>query len=121
MSETKLTVREREYADCQIPMLTAGNAAMRFTGAFFASIGQAILPGLNQADSKLIRTARELRYTKYKKAVLRKQEGKPKKGDEKLLKKLNKNEFVLAYEAYDPDEYTRKLYEEYMEKHQDES
>ena len=101
-------------------MLSGGTAAMRFIGAFFASLGQAFLPGLNHADSKMIRTMREARYTKYKKAVLRKLESRPKKGDERLLKKLNKNEFILAYETYDPDEFTQQLYEEYMENHKDE-
>jgi hypothetical protein len=114
MSNTELTVREREYADCEVPMLSGGTAAMRITGAFFASIGQAFLPGLNKAETKMIRTVREIRYTKYKKAVLRKLENKPKKGDEKLLKKLNKNDFVLSFETYDPDEFKKQLYEEYM-------
>ena len=116
MSEIQLTEREKQYADCEIPLLTGGAAAMRVTGAFFASLGQAFLPGLNKADSKLIRTVREIRYTKYKKAVLRKLENQPKKGDEKILKKLNKTDFILAYETYDPDEFTEQLYEEYMSK-----
>ena len=114
MSEIQLTERDRTYAECEVPMISGSTAAMRFTGAFFASLGQAILPGLNRAESKMVRTARELRYTKYKKAVLRKLENQPKKGDEKLLEKLNRTEFVLAYETYDPDEFTEKLYEEYM-------
>ncbi len=119
MSEIQLTEREKQYADCEIPLLTGGAAAMRVTGAFFASLGQAFLPGLNKADSKLIRTVREIRYTKYKKAVLRKLENQPKKGDEKILKKLNKTDFILAYETYDPDEFTEQLYEEYMSKKKD--
>ncbi len=116
MSEIQLTQREKQYADCEIPLLSGGAAAMRVTGAFFASLGQAFLPGLNKADSKLIRTVREIRYTKYKKAVLRKQDNQPKKGDEKILKKLNKTDFILAYETYDSDEFTEQLYEEYMNK-----
>ena len=43
-----------------------------------------------------MRTIREIRYTKYKKAVLRKQNGTPEKNDGKLLKKLNKKDFVLG-------------------------
>lgn len=120
MSGITLTERERQYADCTVPLLSGGSAAMRITGAFFASLGQAFLPGIDKADSKLIRTVREIRYTKYKKAVLRKLDNSPKKGDEKILRKLNKNEFILAYETYDPDEFTQQLYEEYMEKHKDE-
>lgn len=116
MSKAELTELERQYLECDVPMLTGSVAAMRITGAFFASLGQAFLPGLNKADSKMIRTVRELRYTKYKKAVLRKQVGTPKKGDEKLLKKLNKTDFVLSFETYDPDEFTQKLYEEYMDR-----
>lgn len=118
MSDVQLTAREQQYADCEIPMLTAGSAAARMIGAFFASLGQAFLPGINR-ESKLIRTVREIRYTRYKKAVLRKIGSTPKKGDEKLLKKLNKNEFVLAFETYDPDEFAEQLYEEYMKTHGD--
>ncbi len=118
MSTAELTEREKLYLDCEVPLLSAGNASMRMIGAFFASIGQAFLPGFgDKADSKMIRTAREIRYTKYKKAVLRKLNNQPKKGDDKILKKLNKADFVLAYETYDPDEFAEKLYEEYMEKH----
>ncbi len=116
MSEVRLTERERQYADCEVPMLTSGTAVMRIIGAFFASLGQAFLPGINR-DSKMIRTIREIRYTKFKKAVLRKLENQPKKGDDKLLRKLNKTDFVLSFETYDPDEFTRELYEDYMEKH----
>lgn len=120
MNKAELTAREREYIDCDVPLLSGGSAAMRITGAFFLSLGQAFLPGLNKADSKMIRTVREIRYTKYKKAVLRKLDDAPKKGDEKILKKLNQTDFVLSFETYDPDEFTEKLYEEYMEKHNDE-
>lgn len=113
----KLTLREREYLDCQVPLLSASSAVMRIIGGIFASLGGALLsPGYSKADSKLIRTAREIRYTKYKKAVLRKLEDQPKKGDEKLLKKLNKKDFVLAFETYDADKFTEELYREYMEK-----
>lgn len=114
MSEIKLTDREQEYIDCEVPMLSAGSATMRFIGTFFASLGQAFLPGINKADNKLIRTIREIRYTKYKKTVLRKLDGTPKKGDEKRLRKLNKQDFILSFETYDPDEFQEKLYEEYM-------
>lgn len=115
MSKVELTPREREYIDCEVPMLQGGSAVMRFIGTFFVSLGQAFLPGLNKADSKLIRTIREIRYTKFKKAVLRKLENSPKRGDEKILRKLNKTDFVLSFETYDPDEFTQQLYEEYME------
>lgn len=118
MSGTTLTERERQYAECEVPMLSKGNAAARIIGAFFASLGQALVPGINRADAKLIRTVREIRYTKYKKAALRKSAGTPKKGDEKILRKLNKSVFVLAFETYDPDEFTRSLYEEYMKKNE---
>lgn len=120
MSDVILTDREREYAECEVPLLSGGTAAMRFVWAFFASIGQAFLPGIDKADSKMIRTARELRYTKFKKAVLRKRDGTPKKGDDKLLKKLNEQAFALAFETYDPDAFAEQLYEQYMENHKDE-
>ena len=65
-----------------------------------------------------MRTIREIRYTKYKKAVLRKQSGTPKKNDEKLLKKLNQKDFVFDVDNFDPDAYAKQLYEEYMKKHE---
>jgi len=112
------TERELEYLNCDVPMLSGADAAMRIIGAVFASLGSAILsPGAGKADEKLIRTVRELRYTKYKKAVLRKRDGAEKKSDEKLLKRLNQNDFVLAYETYDSDAYAEQLYAEYMKKH----
>lgn len=116
MSKVELTAREREYLDCEVPMLSGSSAATRIIGAFFASIGQAFLPGLNKSESKLVRTVREIRYTNYKKAVLRKLENTPKKGDDKRLRKLNKSDFVLSFETYDPDEFAEKLYEEYMDR-----
>lgn len=113
MSTEQLTERERQYAECEVPILSGANAAARIIGAFFASIGQAFLPGTAKED-KMVRTARELRYTRYKKAVLRKIDEQPKKGDEKILRKLNKQDFVLSFETYDPDAFTEQLYEDYM-------
>ncbi len=120
MSKNELTPREREYLDCQTPMISGGNAAMRIIGGVFASLGQTLVApstAYNKTEKKLMRTAREIRYTRYKKAVLRKQNGTPAKKDEKLLKKLNKKDFVLAEDTYDPDEFTRQVYEEYMKNH----
>lgn len=120
MSKNELTPREREYLDCQTPMISGGNAAMRIIGGVFASLGQTLVApstAYNKTEKKLMRTAREIRYTRYKKAVLRKQNGTPAKKDEKLLKKLNEKDFVLAEDTYDPDEFTRQVYEEYMKNH----
>lgn len=115
---TTLTEREQEYLNCEVPLLSAGTAVMRVIGAVFASLGAAILsPGSGKADERLIRTVREIRYTKYKNAVLRKLEGAPKKGDEKLLRRLNKHEFILSYETCDSDAYAEQLYTEYMQRH----
>ena len=114
-----LTDREREYLDCAVPMIGAGSAAMRVTGAVFASLGAAVLsPGSGKAEERLIRTVREIRYTRFKKAVLRKRDNTPKKGDDKILKKLNRTDFILAYETYDSDAFADELYTEYMKKHQ---
>ena len=113
-----LTAREQEYIDCETPLLSAGSAAMRIIGAVFASLGAAVLsPGAGKADERLIRTVRELRYTRYKKAVLRKRDRTPQKGDEKLLEKLNRSEFALGYDDTDPDAFVEKVYEEYAKKH----
>lgn len=120
MSDVKLTDREQEYLDCETPLLTAGNATIRILGGMLASVAQSIaMPSseYGKADRKLMRTAREITYTRYKKAVIRKRDGNPAKNDAKILAKLNKNDFILAEDTYDPDEYTKKLYEEYMKKH----
>ena len=120
MSDVKLTDREQEYLDCETPMLTAGNATIRILGGMLASVAQSIaMPSgeYGKADRKLMRTAREIKYTRYKKAVIRKRDGNPAKNDANILAKLNKNDFILAEDTYDPDEYTKKLYEEYMKKH----
>lgn len=122
MSSADLTEREREYLECSTPMLSSGNAAMRIVTGVFASLAQAAFtPGNGKADQSLMKTVREIRYTRYKKAVLRKRDGAPAKNDEKLLSKLNKSDFILAEDAFDPDEYTRQVYEEYMKKHENES
>ncbi|MBQ1473968.1 MAG: hypothetical protein IIZ32_01565 [Ruminococcus sp.] len=121
MSEVKLTEREREYLDCETSMITKGSAAARLITGFFAGFFQTIFApssAYNKVDKRLMRTIREIRYTKYKKAVLRKQSGTPKKNDEKLLKKLNQKDFVFDVDNFDPDAYAKQLYEEYMKKHE---
>lgn len=120
---TELTEREREYLDCEVPLLTGGKAAGRITLGVFASMAQAVFSpssGYGKADRGLTRTIREIRYTKYKKAVLRKDAGTPQKNDEKLLKKVNEKDFIFAADNYDPDEFTKQVYEEYMKSHSDE-
>ena len=115
MSGVILTEKEQMYLDCPTPMLTAGQKAKGLTIGFLISFLQATFtPGNSKGDQKLLSTARLMRYTKYKKAVLRKRDGTPKKRDARLLKKLNNKPFALAFEEYDSDEYTRKLYEEYL-------
>ena len=118
----KLTLREQEYCDCQTPLLTGGQAAGRIIIGVFASLAQAVFmpsSAYSKADRGLIRTAKEITYSKYKKAVLRKQAETPKKNDRKLLEKLNSKPFVLAEDSYDPDEFTGKIYEEYMKNNEE--
>ena len=120
MSTEKLTERELEYLNCDVPMVSGGSAAARLTAGIVASVFQAAFtPGNGKADRRLIRTVREMRYTKYKKAVLRKKDGKPEKKDAKILEKLNNKDFILVEDTYDPDEFTRKVYEEYMKKNEE--
>ncbi len=115
MSKSKLTLREQEYLDCEVPMVSGGSAAARVAAGIVTSLVQSVVtPGAGKADQKLFRTIREIRYTKYKRAVLRKLNGTPEKNDETILKKLNKKEFVLGSDSFDHDEYTRKIYEDYM-------
>ena len=122
MSDAQLTPREREYLECETPLLSGGKAALRLIGGFFASFGKAIVSPTTvygKSEQKITRTVKEIRYTRYKKAVLRKQNGTPKKGDEKLLKKLNKKDFIFAEDAYDPDEFTKQIYEEYLKRQEE--
>lgn len=115
MSGVILTAREQEYLDCTEPMLTPAQSAKALTVGFLIGLLQAAFtPGSSKGDQRLITTSRRMRYTKYKKAVLRKRDSAPEKGDEKLLKRLNKQPFVLDAETFDADEYTRKLYEDYL-------
>lgn len=121
MSAPELTAREREYLDCETPMISAGTAAARLiTGVFVSLLQAAFTPGNGKADRGLFRTVREIGYTKYKKAVLRKQIGELTKKDERLLVKLNKKPFVLDEDTFDADKYTQELYEEYMRAHRNE-
>ena len=118
MSE-ELTAREREYLACETPMLSAGKATGRIVlGAAASLLTVAFSPGSDKADKGLMRTVREIRYTKYKKAVLRKEAGAPLQKDEKLLIKLNKKPFVLTEDTYDADRFTQQVYEEYMRSHE---
>ena len=119
-----LTEREKEYFDCGEEMPSGTSSAVSISGgivmSFIAAVFRAIfVPSseYNKADQKLMHSIRMRKYAKYKAAVLRKAKGEPQKGDEKLLKKLNKKEFVLAAETFDPDAYTAQLYEEYMQAH----
>ena len=118
MNSVILTAREQEYLDCAEPMLTPGQTARALTVGFLIGLLQAVFtPGSSRGDQKLIAASRRMRYTKYKKAVLRKRDSAPKKSDARLLKKLNKQPFALDIETFDADEYTRRLYEDYMNKH----
>ena len=118
MSGAEFTPRERDYLDCATPLLTPAQTVRGLTIGFLIGLLQAAFsPGNDKGDRRLLSTTRLMRYTKYKKAVLRKRDGAPKKGDAKLLVKLNKKPFVLEEDTFDADAYTRKLYEEYMEKH----
>ena len=122
MSEINFTETEQQYLDCDVPMLSGGTAAMRVIGGFFASFGQSLImpsTAFTKMDKGLFRAIREIRYTKYKKAVLKKQEGTLTEKDKKTLKRLNKYDFILAPDIYNSDEFTRKIYEEYMRKQEE--
>lgn len=119
MSEIQLTDREQEYLSCDIPNLSGGRAAVRLVVGVFASMLQAVFrpssdPG--KADRDLMRTVREIRYTRYRHAVQHKLSGSLSPRDQRLLKRLNSRPFVLEAETYDPDAFTTQIYEEYMAK-----
>ena len=123
MSGAELTELERQYLECETPMLGAGKATARITMGVFSSLLQAtFMPGTSygKADRGLMKTIREIKYTKYKKAVLRKSNGQSTAKDKKTLEKLNKTYFILEPDTYDADEYTRRVYEDYMASHKDE-
>lgn len=120
MNDSGFTPLEQEYLNCDVPMVSIGSAVLRIISGVLASAMQAaFLPSVDKADQGLMRTVREIRYTKYKKAVLRKQSGTLRKKDKKTLKKLNSKEFILEPDTYDADKFTQEVYEEYMRKHGD--
>ena len=115
MSEIVFTDREREYLECDVPMPTRAQTVKGLTVGFITGLLQAAFtPGNSKGDQRILSASRLMRYKKYKQAVLRKRDQTPKKRDEKLLRKLNKKPFILDLDTYDPDEYTRKMYEEYL-------
>ena len=118
MNEKELTAREREYLDCKVPLVSTGSAVKRVTLGFFASLLQSVVtPSVHKAENKLFRTFREIRYTKYKKAVLHKQAGTLTEKDKKTLEKLNKKDFILDVDTYDADKFKQQIYAEYMRTH----
>ena len=118
MNDINFTEKEQMYLDCDTPMISAGTAARKLTSGILIGLATTVFAPANQkGERRIISTVHLMRDTKYKKAVLRKRDNTPKKHDAKLLMKLNKKDFVLEEKTFDPDEYARKLYEEYMEKH----
>ena len=118
MSKTEFTERERQYLDCETPMISTGSAVTRIATGVVTSLFQAAFtPGSGKADQKLFRTVRVIRYTKYKRAVLHKHNGNITKKDAKLLAKLNKKPFVLDVDTFDADKYTQQMYDEYIRSH----
>lgn len=118
MTNIILTERERRYIECDVPMLTAAKAAGRLILAVFASFVQAIFApstAAGSADDRLMHTAREMRYTRYKRSVLHKLDGTLTKRDIKTLDKINKTEFILEADAF-----ITKVYDEYMKTHNEE-
>ncbi|MBQ3417028.1 MAG: hypothetical protein IJH32_04260 [Ruminococcus sp.] len=119
-----LTEREKEYFDCDVEMPSSassaasllGSVALSFIAALFHSV---FVPSSSygKADRRLMHNIRMTRYARYKQAVLRKAKGEPRRGDEKILRKLNKKDFVLEDELFDPDAFAAQLYEEYMKAH----
>ena len=117
MTADQLTDRERDYLSCDTPMLTPAQTFKGIAAGFFIGLLQAAFsPGNDKGDRRILETARLIRYTRYKKAVLRKVSDTPKKSDGRLLSKLNKNPFVLEEETFDADVFTEKIYAEYMER-----
>ena len=112
----ELTDREQEYLDCSEPQISRGEAARGLTVGFLIGILEAAFsPGNDKGDSRLIKTSRRIRYTRYKKAAERKRDGCLSAKDAKILKKLNSEPFV--YDIYDPDEFMKNTYEAYMREH----
>ncbi len=119
-----LTEREKEYFDCQIESESSSPSALTLIGnivmSFFAAVLRALFvpsSDYSKADRRLLYNLRLRKYAKYKAAVMRKAQGESAKGDDKILIKLNRKEFVLSEDLFDPDEYTQKVYDDYMSSH----
>ena len=106
MSEYKrelLTEREKEYFDCDVEMPSSassaaslfGSVALSFIAALFRSV---FVPSSSygKEDRRLMHNIRMAKYTRYKQAVLRKAKDEPRRGDEKILKKL---QFTVSLEG----------------------
>lgn len=119
-----LTEKELDYLNCDVPTIDGGRFALHAVRGFLIAFITAVFRALfmpssdfSKSDSRLIQHIRLRKYTKFKMAVERKAAKTPQKGDEKILRKLNRTDFVLSEETFDPDEFTRKVYEDYMKTH----
>lgn len=127
MSNQEFTELEKRYLDDKTQMLSLSKTVLRYTlGAVAVIFSSLISPSAESNNipfSGYIKNTKKLsRYTKFKKAVIRKQDGKSKKSDSKILSRLNSSNYALDEEKDSAveDENIKEIYDEYMRTHQNE-
>ncbi len=125
MSNGEFTELEKRYLDDKTQMLSLSKTVLRYTlGAVAVIFSSLISPSAESNNipfSGYIKNTKKLsRYTKFKKAVIRKQNGTIKKTDSKILSTLNSTNYALDEEKEPAveDENIKEIYDEYMRTHQ---
>ena len=121
-SEADLTQKELEYLNCNEKMIGAAEAFFGvILGLLVLMVSSIMSPSAesNVGGSYFSKKIRQIKYKKYKKAVLRKASKALKKSDLKTLVKLNHSDFALNDPKDAEDELKAKIYNEYMKNHND--
>lgn len=127
MSNGEFTELEKRYLEDKTQMLSPSKTVLRYTLGAVAVVFSSLLSPSAESNnipfSGYIKNTKKLsRYTKFKKAVLRKQNGTSKKFDSKILSTLNSTNYALDEEKGSAveDENIKEIYDEYMRTHQNE-
>lgn len=125
MNDNKLTQMEQRYIDEKVATLKTPEIILRYTfGAVAVLFSSVLSPSAESSNlpfkDYLGNTRKRVLYTKYKNAVIRKQNGNMKKSDLSTLSKLNSSPFALEEKNdTNEDDKIREIYDEYMRTHQD--
>lgn len=108
-----LTEKELRYIECDTPMSSLFVTVMKITiGVIISLVGLLLTAASSSspaADKFLKNTLKSAKYTKYKKAVIRKQNSASKKSDAKLLRKINSTDFVFSQTETTNDSFDEEL------------